>query len=306
MLLMAKVQQCSWNTFKLHEIVTLEKCLREALGEGPKISNFIRKLESECFFVEEERKKKFLARDTNVKRKDSELMRKANILKVKIADLDEKLNYYKSKYEDLRDGEDNTKREIDSTSKLVLMMEEKCRSHMENFSLILERTMNSFETSIPIIKYKIPEFVSYLYNCEFLTQVDQLPDLHKNLLIEFIKNSADHHDDKQMRQFSYSRKTLIVAELKHYVELSSELLAILTDINQVYSKEVKQEVKSLQRFHAQLSYMEKPKAQDTPKKLSIRHHDLRPTDQPQISAGFPDFLLLESLEDSALSDLSNG
>lgn len=294
---MQHVQKCKWNPFKFNEIVTLEKCLHDVAAEDPRICLILKKLATECVFVEPSRKRSHLERDPNQKRQDTELMKRVDVLKTQAKELDQKLEYYNSKLIELTESRKETRSNIETTSKSVILMEEKCEPIRNALSLTLERTLSSFEVSIPIIKTKIPEFIHALLDSPFVKQLENIGEQYRSYLIDKVKSSA-RSDSRQLKQLSYNKKTMMVCHLKSYLELCSRLLAELALIYRVCRQDVREELNYLCSFQSQVDQLTKPLTRDPPKKILVRHYDLKPVDQPEILVGPP-----RASDDSELNEL---
>lgn len=286
MLVMQKVQKCPWHSFKFHEIVTLEKCLHEASAEDPRINLLLKKLVTESVFVETDRKKLHLERDANERRRDSELHRKTVAIRAELAECDQKLRVYLVKIDNLSARLDGTKKKIVNEAESVEKKKKDCQTLIESFALTYERSHNSFINIIPIIQFKIPEFLDILMNSDFCNQFNNLPELRRNYLIQLIR--CDRLDNRGLQLLGYNKKIMMSTQMREHLEKASSLLIDLMNIFEIYRDDVQTEIGYLKSFKSALDNLQKIPIREPEKQVFTEHLDLKPLEQPNIIASIPD------------------
>lgn len=290
---MRQVQECPWNPFKLNEIVTLEKCLQEVSIEDPRFSLILRKIANESVFVDPSRKLRYLKRTKQEELADNELKRQATELRSQIDKLDKKIDYYRTKLENLLESENTVRLQIFQIQKSIVSKDNICKLLFREFGLLLERVFNSFVTSMSIIKVGIPEFISAVNQCKLVKQTQSLPILHRRFLIKLIKNNPQisHNNFQQLQQisiqFSYHFKKSALSHLNGYLKAVTNLYRDLALIDKVYTTEIPEELDHLKLLETHINYLEKP-IRKAPKKVTYIHHDLGPVEQPQLTSREPD------------------
>lgn len=187
--LVQQIQKCSWNTFRFSEIVILEKCLNEIVPEDPRINLFIKKLASDCVFIEPERKINHLNRDAASKRRDSELKKQGLQLRQRVQTMNEHLEEMTETFGKLSQEQVLAEGKIKELERLTSGLREQCEILLERFNFTLERTLYSFESSLNVIKFKIPGFIKAVGECGLIGN-NNTNNGHNNTQNNFHCNSA--------------------------------------------------------------------------------------------------------------------
>lgn len=287
-ILMQQVQACSWCTFKLNEIVTLERCLQEATIEDPSIGLFIRKLVNESIFVEPAKKLRHLTRDDKEKRIDSDLRTDATQLCDEIERKNKDIELYRRRLNDLSQEEQETSLQIAHIKQSTLLVENAWSVSYEKFKLVFELVINSFERPLSLIAGRIPEYLLSLPQCKLVKQLDQVPIQYRKLLIKLVRDGERYQQNEQLAlKFRYSYLKCSTIELKNYLKAITTLLKDLVLIHKVYKNEIPKEIESSKSLEARIESLKKPPI-DLPKKITVLYSDLNPCEQPQITVSLPD------------------
>lgn len=277
---MQLVRGCPWNPFKLNEIVTIEKCLHEATCEDPRVSTILKKIASDCLFIEPIRKINHLSRDDDRKTKDISMAKETRIIQEQIKRLENEKEFYRRKFDELSENEEKTALQIAQKSDSILIMEKHSESSLEKFGFMLDRVMVSFERSSAIIEHKIPNFIDSLPQFAVIKNFGCSLHSYRRVLVKLIKNGA-HYQQNQLlsTQLSYDLKKKILKELEAYLEKITILFRDLVLIDKVYSSEIPEEIEYLKGLNTHIEYLEKPLTNEAPKKISVVYNDLQLTEQ---------------------------
>lgn len=274
--IMRHVQGCPWNPFKLNEIVTLERCLQEATCDDPRLSTIFRKLATECVFVEPSRKMKHLSRDDNSKNNDTNLAKETRIIRKEIEKLEEEIDFYRKKLDELSEGEEETNSQLPLLSDSILTLEKQSDSSLEKLGFMLDRVMISFDKSSTIIENKIPNYIDCVPQFSFIKMFGNSYEVYRRVLAKLVKDGTHYQQNQQLStQLSYYTKEVISKELENYLEVITILFRDLVLIDKVYSSEIPEEIEYLKGLNTHIEYLEKPPQIEAPKKLSVVYHDLQ-------------------------------
>jgi len=184
---MAQVQACSWNTFRLSEIVTIEKCLQEILAQDPRMSLLLRKLSTECFFVEPERKIRHLNRTKEEELADEELKRQSSLLIGRIEQIDKELENYRKRMELLERKKEEQVNELKDLENQIESVEKLCKTLSPVLELLLERTYDSFRNSFTIITNDLLDYMQSTAGSSLIKQLYSLPTIYRQSLTKLIR-----------------------------------------------------------------------------------------------------------------------
>lgn len=304
--IMQQVQACSWNPFRMNEIVTLEKCLQQTLVEDPRLETILRKLAKNCVFVEPARKLKHLARDEQERRADLSLMRQAQARRNEINDLNKEIECVQTKIGALTKRKDDTCEQIKRLRKAILLVEKTYEVSQKEFEYMFELVLNSFSRSIHTINSIIPNFIQTLTESNLIKQPDNLPKLYGRCLLKLVKSNKFQQLQSQPQlatQFSYYTKLNMIKHLRYYLEAVCSLHKDLNLIDKLYSSEIPYEYEVLSELKKHIDFLVKPIGPNPPKRVIILHHEVRslcPLELPQM-AGEP----ADTNEDPAIGQLCN-
>lgn len=280
MTIMQLVQGCPWNPFKLNEIVTIEKCLHEATCEDPRVSTILRKLATDCIFIEPTRKINHLSRDDDSKSNDINMAKETKAIREKIMRLEDEKEFYRRKFDELSEGEEKTSLQISQKSDSILILEKHSESSLEKFGFMLDRVMVSFVRSSTLIEHKIPNFIDSIPQFILIKNFGSIYDSYRRVLVKLIKNGSHYQQNQQLStQLNYYLKKKISKELETYLGKITILLRDLILIDKVYSSEIPEEIEYLKGLNTHIEYLEKPLLKEAPKKLSVVYHDLQLREQ---------------------------
>lgn len=300
MMFMQKVQACTWNPFKLNEIVNLEKCLQEAVADDTRLGVLITKLANDCSFLEPTRKLRHLSRGEEDIKSDSKLKRRNVAIRQEIEQLNKEIEYYRSRHEELKLNESETKSQLCQLRKKCLKTEADCEKSMKEFELILEQVTKSFERTLPVIQNDIPNFVESIPESNLNKQLKSISTQYRRCLVDLAKN-AEIQPTQQPQlatQLSYLMNKSTVKQLESYLKSIDQLHRDISLIEQAQSEEIHEEFEILKAFEEQIEYLEKPLVGET-EKITVKHDDVVPNKQPEIVEVMPE-VSVEDVEYSRL------
>lgn len=187
-LVMSQVQACSWCTFRLGEIVTIEKCLQEVLAQDPRLSLILRKIGNESVFVEPERKIRHLNRTKQEEQADNELKRRSIQVKARIEQVDAELQLYQTKIKDVLKHRQEQQESISNIEESINSTEKSCKLLSRELELLLERTFYSFNNSFSIITNDLLDYMQSTAESNLIKQLGSLPALYRQSLIRLIRS----------------------------------------------------------------------------------------------------------------------
>lgn len=303
--LMQNVQASPWNPFKFNEIVTLERCLHEISLDDPRFSTILRKLALESVFVDPTRKQQHLNRNKTEELADIELRKRVNQLTEQIGCLDEKIDYYRTRLNNLIEQEQENRVQIFQLKKSIVSKDNICNLLSREFDLMLERVFNSFVASISIIKMDIPDFIASIKCSNLVKQTESLPSLHRRHLITLIENYERYQLQQHLSmQLGYCFKKVATTRLNDYLRSVTNLYRDLSLIDKVYSNEIPEELDHLRVLETHIDYLEKPIISKAPKRVTYVYDDnieQPPIEQLQLTGSKPD----DELDDTELDQMFN-
>lgn len=254
---MQQVQSCSWGSFKLNEIVTLERCLQEVMKDNPAMRSLINKLANEAVFVEPVKKIDYLNRGKTKMRKDREATQEVKKLEQEIKRIDQELDRFKAIYSDIKEGEDDTHREIRELKSAVVSANRINEVHLENCGYALEQVQTSFEFAKEVCN-KIPDFLEEIRNSELMKVYSPID--HKNFITRLIKENISRleyvpqqRQQEQIVQFSYRVKSNLLQQLQDYSSLIAKLHQDLLLVESLNLSELKGLQRSLEDINSNCS-----------------------------------------------------
>jgi len=286
---MQQVQNCSWNPFKLNEIVTLERCLREVSEEDPRVGLILRKIANECVFVEPDRKLQYLSRGEDEKRTDLELKKQASVMIQEANEIDNEIERFKAKLAHLSDKESESSLQIDRLEKTVLSMKCAHEASVGELEFLLGKVISSFERSIVIIRDVAPTFIQSLPQSQLVKQFESIPASYRRCISKLVKNGEAYRQQQQLAsQLSFFYKKNMCNQLNKYLNSINSLNRDLQLIDKVYSSDIPEEIEYMRVIETHVDYLKQPLRNKAPKKVSVIYHDLNPLDLPVLTAGPPE------------------
>lgn len=281
--LLQKIQSCSWNSFKLNEIVKLEKCLQEVIRDDANICTVIRKLSNDAVFVEPNAKFKYLNRNVDDKRADFKLIQETRNIEKKIEDLDNQIECNQIKLKQLSQNEHEIDLRILDLHKSISKVERTSAASYQECQILLEQVQMSLGKTLDSIQERIPNFVHSIPESDLVQQCNKLATSYRKLPIRYLKNSYKHLQQHSARiQFSYSVKTSMVDKFQKYLNSFKPLYGILLAIDNVYSTEMPEVKELLEGFEGFVEEFDKPRLAEAPKRTTIKRHDTCPCEQPTL------------------------
>lgn len=240
-ILIQKVQSFASNPFKLNELLTIEKHLREVTLKNPKIDHLVGKLANESVFVNPARKQKYLARSLAEKRSDLATLKQVAVVHEQIKQLNCKIDYYKGKYDRIKATENDTIRETTESKVEYKLLEENFLKRSKDFELLYDYVISQSTRRSNAIKFKIPSFLESIGQCEFMQQLNSLVLDHRNFLIRIALGNSD-------KQQVYIIKRNWIKHLSNYLVNIKRLSDIISLIEDAYSSEIPDEIESIRRI----------------------------------------------------------
>lgn len=282
--IMKHVQGCPWNPFKLNEIVTLERCLQDSAELDPQLAKILRKLASECVFVEPSRKINYLQRDETCKARDLNLVKETKAIQKEINNLKGEIQFYRNKLAELSEKEDETRLQLVSLPESIITLEAQGEISVEKFGFVLEQVHASFDRSLKIIGNKIPTFLDSLPNSSLLKKFNDILYQYRRAIITSCKHSDLNLQNQQLStQFSFEYKKKLSEQLSKYLKEIETVYGDLILIDKVYSDEILEEVEHLKSLNTHIEYLEKEPHKDTPKRILTTYYDLQVDDPTELS-----------------------
>lgn len=285
--IMIQVQACSWNPFKMNEIVTLERCLQEEASINVNVRSILRKLANESVFVEPTRKQQHLDRKDSEKRHDKELKHRAQALRETINNLNDEIELLKAKSSYLVKQRNESAQTIDQMRRSIMLIETTYDKSYAHFEITLERTHFSFDRSFSTISTKIPRFMSALRGSDLLRQLELPPIKYKRLLWKLVKDGDHYQRDQQLAtQLSYHIKRALTTNLQNYQRAINQLNTDLNTINDAFNTEIPEEIKSFRSWKNHIEYLKRP-INKPAKRITVVFRDNSTTVQPKLASGPP-------------------
>lgn len=256
--IMRRVKQSEWSPFKLHEIITLERCLQECSSSDPQFNVILRKLDNEVYFVEPSRRVQHLARTKQDEQDDIQYKRASLELRERIELMNDDIWFYQLKLDQMVDDENKMHAKISQLEKSFSSLNRDCKLLTDEFSLLLQRVYNSFESSLFIIQQQIPIYLSSISKSKLVQQTGALPLLYKKCLLRLIKKKQDPTN------VSYNFKLLARPHYTDYLAALIHLYRDLALLDKVYSGEISTELEHIRALEQHINNLE------TPIKASIR------------------------------------
>lgn len=256
---MNRVQECSWQPFKLNEVVTLEKCLQELSLQDPRFNLLLRKFSSECSLVEPARKLQHLKRTKQEELQDNESKRGALDAVQQLSFIDRWINFYEAKLGECLESEKEMRLEIIQVEKSIQAVDKIYKLLMHEFSLSLERVYNSFLDSMATLEL-IPKFIESIGRSRLVRQMDTLSVNYRKRILRLSINSSACIDSDA--RFSFME--LATRHLTRHIRLSSYLLRDLALIVKLYSTELAVEQDHLKALEGHIDYLRRPVCESPP------------------------------------------
>lgn len=266
---MAKVQQCSWQPFKLNEIVSLERCLQELSLQDPRFSLLLRKL-ADCRFVEPTKKQQYLKRTKEEEQQDAEFKRCAELKIQQTASVGNSLDLYDSLLTKYRSSEAEMRSELVQIEKSLVAAAKVYRTLLEEFKLSLERVYNSFQDSATTLE-AVPRFLKSVETSKLARQMDTLPASYRKRLLRLTHLSMTTTTTTASIRDEDTRTTFIkfaTTRLLKHIGATTNLVRDLELIVKLYSTDLGVELEIWKALEDHIGYL-KVSSAHWPKHLAV-------------------------------------
>lgn len=261
---MNRVPECPWESFKLNEIVTLEKCLHELSQQDPRFKLILRKLSEESVLVEPTKKIQHLRRTRDEQQKDHEFKRRALEMKEQISSLDQAIEFHNIKLDECLASEPGLRLEIIQVRKSIQAVDDIYKLLLHEISLPLDQVHHSFVDSATTLELA-RKYVDSLGKSKLVSQLDTLPARHRKQILRLAtKPFAATITAETSDEIRYTFLETATWRLTEQIRCSNHLLRDLSLIVKLLSTELVVEQDHLKALEGHVNYLRRPVCDSPP------------------------------------------